>query len=510
MDVWKKGRRALAAAVVVWAAVGANSAEALNRLEFSRPDRFGRMFLLPPFAVATDDMRNALMEVGKPDGILDARDDLTQGPGPLLFNPALSTNNPNNPSHTAGTTFMGQFMDHDMTFDLFSRLGVPAVPMLSPNLRTPAFDLDSVYGDGPNGSPELYDPADRIKFRIEYNGTHPDIPRDPVTMQGIMADPRNDENLMVCGLDVAVLMFHNHMVDLLRSRYPGASDARVFSEARKQTVYHYQWLVLKEFLPLFVGQDMVDDILTHGRHFYQPRYGKAYIPVEFQMAYRFGHSMVRPSYPANRPGDDGGSGFIGMVFDAASEGSPDPGDLRGGARALRRFIDWRGFFNFSDSFAGPNKRIDTHISSPLFHLPLGAIPTADMPVALAQRNLLRHLTWSVPSGQDIAQRMGLPVLGPEHFVDIAQVRQSFATSTPLWFYVLREAEDMEDGLHLGPVGGRIVGEVIIGLLQADPHSYLNARPDFKPMVPTASGNPEDFHIGDFLNFAGVGPHPTMQ
>jgi hypothetical protein len=293
-------------------------------------------------------------------------------------------------------------------------------------------------------------------------------------------------------------------VDLVRWENPSISDDDAFVEARRLTTYHYQWLILKEFLPLFVGQAMVDDILANGRRFYTPRYDEAFIPVEFQIVYRFGHSMVRPSYRANLEGDDGDA-FFGMIFDPAGEGSPDPVDLRGGARAPRRFVGWQTFFDFGDGQVKPNKRIDTKLSTPLFNLPLVTIPSRIPPTSLPQRNLLRHLTWSLPSGQAIARDIGAPVLSAADLADAAQIRKSFATSTPLWFYILREAELTQDGLRLGAVGGRIVGEVFIGLLQTDPHSFINAEPDFKPTLPTKTGNPEDFRMIDFLTFAGVDP-----
>ena len=178
------------------------------------------------------------------------------------------------------------------------------------------------------------------------------------------------------------------------------------------TTWHYHWVVLHEFLPLIVGQPLVDDVLRKGRRFYKPRMREGFIPVEFQAAaYRFGHSMVRPSYRANLKGDDGNP-FFAMVFDPAGEGQADPVDLRGGARAPRRFIGWQTFFDFGDGEVKPNKKIDTRISTPLFDLPLGAIASHDTPQALPQRNLLRQLTWSLPSGQEIAKAMGVEKLTP--------------------------------------------------------------------------------------------------
>jgi hypothetical protein len=189
-----------------------------------------------------------------------------------------------------------------------------------------------------------------------------------------------------------------------------------------------------------------------------------------------------------------------MVFDPAGEGQADPVDLRGGARAPRRFIGWQTFFDFGDGEVKPNKKIDTKISTPLFDLPLGAIASHDTPQALPQRNLLRQLTWSLPSGQDIARAMGVEKLTPNELRELKPF--GFEKSTPLWHYVLREAELRADGLTLGKVGGRIVAEVMVGLIQSDPSSYLAQKPDWTPNL-TAAGT--SFRMKDFLTFAGVDP-----
>src|SRR5262245_19299221 len=163
-------------------------------------DRFGRLFpQLRPFAPPSPELNAALMELGQPGGILDANDDLAAGPVNLIADPVLSRNNPNSTVHTAGTTFMGQFMDHDMTFDLTSRLGEPTNPEKSINTRTPAFYLDSVYGGGPTEDCELYEYMERDhapKFKIECGGLFEDLPRRK-DGTAIIADPRNDENLMI-------------------------------------------------------------------------------------------------------------------------------------------------------------------------------------------------------------------------------------------------------------------------------------------------------------------------
>jgi hypothetical protein len=479
-----------------------------SRLEQgTRSDRFGRMFPnLPAFAPSTGTtgqrVKDALLDVAGFGHLLDAKDPIGRPPAELITDPAASANNRDNPNHTAGTTFLGQFLDHDMTFDATSRLAQPTPPEQSPNSRTPSFDLDSVYGGGPTASSMLYDSVDRVKFRLESGGLFEDLPR-AADRTAIIADPRNDENLMIAGLQAAFLLFHNRVVDRLRSQ--GVPANNIFAEAQRTVRWHYQWIIVHEFLPQIIGQDRVDNIFRSGRRFYRPAAGQQFIPVEFQgAAYRFGHSMVRPSYRANLAGDNGRP-FFGMVFDPAGEGQADPVDLRGRARAPRRFIGWQTFFNFGDGNVRPNKRIDTKISTPLFRLPLAAIASGDQPIALPQRNLLRHLTWSIPSGQAIASATGLPALGASRFGELRGYNVGLDASTPLWYYVLKEAELMEDGLRLGPVGSLIVGEVFIGLLQLDPGSYLAANPAWRPTLPRRDGTSGDFRMVDLLTFARVDP-----
>lgn len=461
------------------------------------PRFFGRMFGgLPPFAENTPRVQDALRALGAQGGPLDAKDPLHEGPIRLITNPELSPGNLDNPFNTAGTTFLGQFVDHDFTFDLNSRLAVPAVPEQSPNTRHPTLSLDSVYGGGPMGSPSLYETADRAKFRVESGGLFEDLPRrsDGVA---IIADPRNDENLMIAGLHVAVLLFHNRVVDRLREQ--GTPADRVFAEAKRTVVWHYQWIIVHEFLPQIIGFGLTQDILRHGRRFFRPAAGQYFMPVEFQGAcYRFGHSQVRPSYRANLKGDNG-QPFFGFIFDPAGEGQADPVDLRGGRRARRRFIGWQTFFDFGDGQVRPNKRIDTNISTPLFRLPLATIPDGAPPVSLAQRNLLRHLTWSLPSGQEIARAMGIPVLD-----SVPELREfGFDRSTPLWYYTLREAESLGDGITLAGASARLVGEVFVALLQLDPESYLVQQPNWKPTLPSRTAG--DFKMVDLLRFARVDP-----
>ncbi len=299
----------------------------------------------------------------------------------LITDPANSANNPDNPKHPAGTTFFGQFLDHDFTFDLESSLGIRTDPEESPNGRTPMLDLDTVYGGGPSRSPQLYVRANRRvgpKLRIESGGLFEDVPR---TRNGvaIIGDPRNDENMVISGLQAAFIKFHNNVVDLVTKQNPRDDADEIFSKARRIVTWHYQWIIVNEFLPLLIGQTRVNRLLERGPRFF--RTSVPFIPVEFQgAAYRLGHSMVRPSYRANFDGDVGGNpatgapAFFGMIFDPAGEGQADPVDLRGFTRAPRRFIGWQTFFEFDAVNVRRTKLLDTTISSPLFDLPLATIP----------------------------------------------------------------------------------------------------------------------------------------
>ena len=467
--------------------------------------KFGRLFpTLPPFADDRPRVRQELNEIGQAGGIMD--------PGDQLNDPKLSIdqpgNNPDNLELSAGFTFLGQFLDHDLTFDPTSSLERQQDPEAIANFRTPLLELDNVYGSGPTASPHLYDRfAQERKFYIEEipgsatktrdGSTKFDVPRNR-QLTALTGDPRNDENLIISQLHLAFLKFHNAVIDFVKAEMPElTTPGERFAEAQRLVRWHYQWIVVHEFLPKTCGQNIVDDVLHNGRKYYRWR-NEPFIPVEFSVAaYRFGHSQVRPSYRANF-GASPNDVFFAFIFkdEPAFAASDDPDDLRGGKRAERRFIDWQTFFDFGDGEVKPNKRIDTKLSTVLFDLL--DIP-GDEPQSLAQRNLLRSLVLGVPSGQRVARAMRIPRLPREDLADLKPHRLD--RSTPLWFYVLREAEKMAEGKRLGPVGGRIVTEVFIGVLEGDRHSYLRQDPEWTPLLPAAT--PGTFAMTDLLNFAGV-------
>jgi hypothetical protein len=286
----------------------------------------------------------------------------------------------------------------------------------------------------------------------------------------------------------------------------GLEGMEAFEEARRLVRWHWQWIIVHEYLPQIIPQAILDDMAASGPQFFTP--GQGQMPVEFQAAaFRFGHSQVRPSYRANLAGNNG-EPFFAFVFQPDGVDQPDPDTLIGNHRAPRRFIGWQTFFDFGDGEVRPNKKIDTAISTPLFQLPTFTIdnPRGGNPgtTTLATRNLLRHITWQVPSGQSIASAMGVEQLSAADLSDLEPFGNGLVGSTPLWFYILREAELMEDGERLGAVGGRIVAEVFTALLGLDPTSFPGADPAFTPTLPSSAGAGE-FRMVDLLTLAGVDP-----
>ncbi|EWM18079.1 peroxidase family protein [Kutzneria sp. 744] len=365
-------------------------------------------------------------------------------------------------TEAAGWPFFGQLIAHDLTADRSPVTGGVAPEALH-NARRPRLNLEMIYSDGPIGSPFLFDLADPAKFLLSPDGN--DVPRNH---QGValIGDPRNDSHLFVLALHLALLRAHNRVVDLLRDR--GVSDSAVFDEARLTLSWHYQWVVRHDFLPRLVGAALVDEIVTEGGRWFTPLPGQAFIPLEFShAAFRYGHGQIRPTYRLV----DGGPAV------------PLFPDLIGfGPLSADRRLDLAQIFDLPGRPpAQRGKRIDGRLAASLIGLPeqlTGAVD-ADAHRSLAVRDLLRGPITRLPSGEAVAREMGITPLSAD---EVAHVRPR---GTPLWFYILKEAEHRGNGDRLGPVGARIVAEVLIGLLRADPTSYLSVEPNWQPSLPAA-------------------------
>jgi hypothetical protein len=343
--------------------------------------------------------------------------------------------------------------------------------------------------------------------------------------RALIGDPRNDENVIVSNLQASFLRFHNRVVDYLTNR---DGNPPAFQEAQRLVRWHYQWAVINDFLPTIIGDQTQQAILPHilkntnpledppDLRFYHLTPGtEAYMPVEFSVAaYRFGHSMIRPIYRINLKHDrikifaKNPPSLVGF-YDF-------PADLA---------VDWSLFFKMPGSGQDltpgrvqPAYKPDTSLVNPLGTLP--ASIASDPPPALAARNLLRGLRMGLPSGQAVAKKMGLPVIPDDKLivgkasadpgdqaanVPLVKVSGEFKGSAPLWFYILAEAFQQFDGknetpIRLGPVGGRIVGEVFVGLMMADSHSYFRQDPGWTPLEEFSNADGK-FGIAELLTQA---------
>jgi hypothetical protein len=470
--------------------------------------KFGRIFrALPPATFGRDDVENEANLARLTAAMKGGEDQPKDGPDEEESGiPALYT-------------YFGQFIDHDLTFDPASSLQKQNDPNALTDYRTPAFDLDCIYGRGPDDQPYLYDgPA--FLLGDELGGGDPgarDLIRGP-NGRALIGDPRNDENVIVSQLQGLFERFHNRA--LLES------DAS-FEEVQQFVRFHYQYLILNDFLPRLVNESVLNDLKTDGRYdrgrlrFYHFR-NDPFMPVEFSVAaYRFGHSMIRPGYRLN---DEN----LLPIFP----------DLAGFAKMREgRGIDWGRFIDAGiRSYTGDDAakrgrlqfayRIDTSIVEPLSHLPPSVVTGG--PYSLAERNLLRGWRLGLPSGQAVARAMGITPLRDEEIrigsaADDPETRPipivtaagpAFTGNCPLWTYILAEAMHYKTSVavpvvenqanpgsirintpQLGPVGGRIVAEVFLGLMFGDEQSLLNLDPNWQP----ESG--PGYRLADFVWYA---------
>jgi len=432
---------------------------------------------------------------------------------------------------TAGYTYFGQFVDHDLTFDPVSSLTREIDVDALVDFRTPRFDLDSIYGSGPDDQPFLYD-ADGEKLLEGIGG---DVLR--LGQRAVIGDPRNDENRIVVQVHHLFTRLHNILVDHL----PRQSKPTRFQEAQRLVRWTYQWLVVNDFLPRILNDKVLGDLLAQAsgarahelvdvlkNSFSTPDHIEVFMPVEFSgAAYRFGHSMVRPSYHLNDilavlhdGGDNAQGGNRVPIFDLSEPNLNGFRPLSANA-SVPMTVEWKYFFQYGIKqgerpvitkdrttktqleTVQPSYKIDTMLTEPLKDLHIPHV-VSGKPFSLAARNLERGMRLRLPSGQKVAlalgekplDRQGL-MLTPDGFAaddprkEHAQNRvdalkeQNIARiekTTPLWYYLLAEAESQENGASLGRLGSKLVGRTILGLLLADDTSYLRKEPKWTPKV----------------------------
>ena len=437
----------------------------------------------------------------------------------------------------AAYTYFGQFVDHDITLEAQTTSVGTSVPKLiaanlAPqdlaevrnqlrNVRSATLDLDSVYN-----APAPPDPRNAAKMRIgqvsdtgsndlplkkpKGKGRDNDLPRRGRSSdklrdrEALIGDPRNDENTIVAQLHLAFLKAHNALVD----------EGRTRAQARRLLRQHYQHIVIHDFLKRIVDPAIVDKIIASGNQWFNALGEPFFMPLEFSVAaFRFGHTMVRGAYDFNLnfnfSGDPGTfPADLGLLF-TFSALSGQLGDFD--TLPHNWIIEWEHILDGANGPGGKARRFDTALASAggagLFALSSETGDPLTPPDAgrLAVRNLLRGYRLRMPTGQAVARHMKLPVL------TVAQLRataisddqreklEPFVRRTPLWYYILAEAKH-HGGNRLGPVGGTIVAEVLVGLVRRSQDSILS-QPNWKPSLPSAT--PGKFELADLLRFAGV-------
>ena len=403
---------------------------------------YGRMFRELPSFKADEQFLHAM---GRADGLCDcgATDDSPASLG----------------ESAAGWPIFGQFVAHDTTADRSVLRSHTNTADLR-NARSPQLNLECLYGDGPIGHPFLYQRNDPAKFLLGLDGA--DLQRNAEGI-AVIGDPRNDSHMLMSQLHLAMLKAHNAFVD--EARLAGAANDRVFEEAARQLRWHYQWIVLNEFLPALVGQTLADQVLREGPQWFRPR-PAGFISLEFaDAAYRYGHAQIRHRYQLNRQTD------------------PVPlfPDLLGFRPVPRGYtVDWTLFFDApAATSAQRSKKIDGRLVRTLIQLPVAVTGECEIEDyhSLAVRDLQRGQGVGLPSGEAVARHIGIVPLTEEQ---VGLASTGWHGETPLWYYVLREADTCTDGNRLGPVGGRIVTEVLVGLIDADGTSYRQGDQEWRP------------------------------
>ena len=394
-----------------------------------------------------------------------------------------ATTNEDGPAD-AGMTFLGQFVDHDITLDATSALGTRIDPATIPNIRTPSLDLDCVYGDGAEASPFLYGKDEQDHMLVFGRQDNPlDLART-CAGKALIGDHRNDENIIVAQVQGIFIELHNILMSKIKEGGSEATDISHcahegmtekvwkdhvapglsnFQEVRRFIRLHYQWIVWNELLPAFVEQSCLTRAMAEQIF----GWDAPVMPVEFAGAcYRFGHATTQFEYQMKE-----GENPVGLF---ATQGF--------GPRSTDANIDMNLFFGMSTGVSQKARPVSPKLGSPLLELPfvtsemkladIGETLTLPQSKNLAMRNMVRdRYTYQLASGQQFAAHLGTPVQD----VPGPLAAKGF-TKTPLWFYALQEAESTG---KLTGVGGLIVASVFANLLKRDPTTYLHV-PGFKP------------------------------
>lgn len=424
-------------------------------------------------------------------------------------------------------TYFGQLVVHDLsrmsTLDplLTATAGAAGSELI--NRCRPRLDLHSLYGLGPLESPEYYLPS-RIapdgrlahwharETRYRSPGSDDDLLRN-LHGSAILPEARNDENVIVSQVHLALLKAHNRaMADPLLA--VGNSPRERFRSVRRLMRWHVQWLVLNDFLKRILHAEQARLLSEHLDHFenrtppHLPFVDEwrddPWMPLEFVLAaYRFGHALARPAYRLNET--------IRDPVRLLREGHEPEDQHLGGGRMLRVAwtLDWNHFCDDRRSSRTQYARpFAPRVSPSLGALPLepfhidggGRVPDEHLS-KLPYLTLFRGALFGLPTGQDLAAALA------RRDSRIATHTAILAGRAPLWHYLLAEAEHAGEGggRTLGRLGSTIVLDTLLGLIAADPESYLQVEPGWKPCM----GKPETgkpYSLGTLLRYAWPKSH----
>lgn len=416
----------------------------------------------------------------------------------------------------SGYTYLGQFIAHEVTFDKTEE------PLDSngaePGFRSPQIDLDSLYGRGPQDPKDHRFYQDGARLRVGETIAGPeirntffnDLPRAGFGSEEIgkarIPDPRNDENLVIAQTHLAFIKFHNKVVDSVY--LSGVAPEELFETAKKEVVQHFQWIILKDFLPKLLHKQAAEVLETGVPKFFKPdpEFG-LFMPLEFSVAaFRFGHSMVRSKYEWNfiQNSGNGRSASINNIFKFTGFS----GDLHEKPRLESDWvIDWRRFFDLT-KVGYPNdarlsnkaRKIDTGFSLRIETIKGYPHVTKDLShQSIVARNLLRGHACGLPCAEDVADMLGIKEADRLNQAQIGIESPLLTRHTPLWYYILKEAE--ANNGKLGPVASVIIAETLVGLIKESPNSILNDpswRPKYGPRADEGI-----FEMADLLVFAEV-------
>ena len=351
-------------------------------------------------------------------------------------------------------TFVGQFVDHDLTMNALAvvepQAGVVA------NGASPVIDLDSVYGPRTaTQSGAVFNPDGSFNMRtIEGEPNGFDLTRTPDGTANIF-DNRNDENQLILQIHILIARVHNKLLKTLHAA------------TRAEVVANWQSLLINDYLPKILDKKTYDFLTAevvkpnYGEFKYRPGADSVVrMPHEFALGFRMGHSMLRSGYHINNYGE------IALFLNRNLTSQPD---LRGGLPLQpEHVINWDVFLP-KNGEAPPSLKIDSKVTHAVFDLPASAIPdmTSTQLGNLPQRNLIRSTELALAAGEDVASFYGIKALTPAEVEPDAASHVFFERTdntfkTPLWYYILREAEVQAGGHHLGRLGSRLMGEVILG------------------------------------------------